>query len=772
VNTFSREGCPAHPDRAANRERPIAHTPSSPGEPAQSLHDHLRGVAAHAASFVSAFADPAWGTALGLCHDIGKAAPDWQEFVRRAMCRERELSGNKDTGNGPPHAPLGAIHARALHGKGWERDALAFAIAGHHGGLADLENLRSSLRNEEHLRRAALAADALSESGSASGSRLPLPAHLDPPRSKRSVELFVRFLFSALVDADALDTEAYAAQSGDEQAVDKTAARRFVWPQLSAYDAALDEFMAKKEASASPTLVNRLRRRVLRECIASSRSARGSFSLTVPTGGGKTLASLVFGLKHALFNGQHRIVIALPFTAIIDQTADVLRDVFRPLGADVLVEHHSAVDPAKETIATRVAADNWDAPVVVTTQVQLFESLFNNRPSKCRKLHNLANAVIILDEVQSLPHGVLAPILDVLNELVAHYGVTLVLTTATQPSLHTRDVGGTKFIGLSPAPTEIISGPLSEDLWSGLRRVEIHWPQPIDRVPLQDPAGFWEVLAKKVSANERALAIVHLKKDARALYGALRPICPDALHLSASMCPAHRRASLLEARRRLAHGEPCRLVSTQVIEAGVDIDFPVVYRAMAGLESLAQSAGRCNREGALPGLGAFCLFDAPTQPPRGLRLHLDVAQSMLMSDPHLDLFSPATFVRYFDRVYASRDLDSHQVQRLREQLRFEATALHFRMIDEIAASVFVQWDDNARRLIRELRHAGPGRRLLRLLQPYAVGIYPQQQLALERAGALEEVAGYLVLGDFEPSVFYSKDLGLLTEADRSVDLVI
>lgn len=750
----------------------VARTSGSPGAAVQSLQEHLEGVARRCVQFVAEFADPAWGLPIAHWHDLGKAAPDWQDFIRAAATDAGQDAGAVK-GRGPAHAALGAIHAANSALPALERQLLAFAIDGHHGGLVDREHLKERVRDPEHLRRYELARTNLGRHLPGLLNLLPprLPVHLSHKPSPLSLELFTRMLFSALVDADALDAEEHEGTTGGPAAGRRLEARAFAWPGLAAYDRTLEAFMAEKQRSADPTCVNATRRMVLGQCVASSSSPRGTFTLTVPTGGGKTLAGLTFALKHALKHGQRRIVIAVPFTAIIDQTAEVLRGAFDGLAAEVLVEHHSALEPEGESRPAQVAADNWDAPVIVTTQVQLFESLFSNRPSKCRKLHNLTNSIIVLDEVQSLPHGVLAPILDVLNDLVAHYGVTLLLTTATQPSLHTRTLAGGAFAGLTPKPTEIISDSLNEQLWTSLRRVDVRWPAPGYAA---DPAAhdqFWQELAAEVAEHSRALAIVHLKMDARALYQALNATHADTLHLSAAMCPAHRREVLREVRRRLAAREPCRLVSTQLIEAGVDVDFPVVYRAMAGLESLAQSAGRCNREGKLGTLGSFRVFLPPTRPPRSLQVHLDIANSMLRADPRLDLFSPATFVRYFDQVYAARTLDTREVQALRAALRFESTAGAFRMIDESAESVVVCWDDTARQLVRDLRQGGANRMLLRRLQPYTVSVFPRQRLALERQSALEDIDGCLVLGDFTQNPFYHRQLGLLTEADPSVSFV-
>ena len=709
--------------------RLVARSPGSAGGASQSLQAHLEGVARRCACFTGEFVGRTWGLLVARWHDLGKAAPDWQAFVRDATVDVDDAATDRRV-KGPPHAALGAIHATVSAVPPLEKQVLAFAIDGHHGGLADREHLKERLRNPEHLRRYELARKNVEEClPSILGGAPPvLPEFLRERPAPTSVNIFTRVLFSRWWTPTRWMPRNTRGVPGGVDARENRTARAFAWADLVAYNRALTAFMAEKQRLAARTAVNALRRRVLDACIASAPSPRGAYSLTVPTGGGKTLASLAFALKHAVANGQRRVVIAVPFTAIIDQTAQVLRGAFDGLAGDVLVEHHSALEPDSESAPARVAADNWDAPLIVTTQVQLFESLFSNRPSKCRKLHNLANSVIILDEVQSLPHGVLAPILDVLNDLVANYGVTLLLTTATQPSLHRRTLGGASFLGLSPKPAEIISDGLQEDLWTSIRRVDVKWPSLRGGGDNQrDPAEFWQRLATELAGHTQVLAIVHLKMDARALHQAVSATSADSFHLSAAMCPAHRREVLGEVRGRLVNGGHCRLVSTQLIEAGVDVDFPVVYRAMAGLESLAQSAGRCNREGRLAGLGSFYVFTPPSRPPRSLQLHLDIAASMLTAEPRLDLFSPTTFVRYLDQVYAARTLDVREVQALRAALRFESTARAFRMIDERTEAIVVCWDDTARRLVRELRYAGANRTLLRRLQPYTVSVFPQQE---------------------------------------------
>ena len=768
----------------------VAHAPLEPGLAWHSLEEHLRSVGSLAADRLGPPIDPAWGRLAGIWHDFGKFAPDWQEFIRKAgqaaleaHLEEDEEEKEPQTAKhrrvrGPDHSTAGAIHAVQILGR--ELGApLAFAISGHHGGMPDGENLRERLAKDDKLvRYRASARDGMR--GIAASKVVPpsWPSWLSGmarTEGRRSMELFTRLLFSALVDADFLDTEAYFGTAGQDRARTQVESRKRGWPPLQAYRAELDLRLESKRRSADDTRVNRLRGAVLQACRRVAADAPGAYTLTVPTGGGKTLASLAFALDHATHYGHRRVVVALPFTSIIEQTAQVFRETFEGLGRDTVLEHHSALDPRRATALGRVSSENWDAPLIVTTQIQLFESLFSNRPSACRKLHSLIGSVLILDEVQTLPASLLEPILDVIDELTRHYGVTVVLTTATQPAFHRRDLGGTVFRGLKAEPREIIPADLTSELWDGLRRVTVHWPSAGETPPKPghdpDPSDFWRRLGERILASDQVAAITHLKKDAHDLWSAIARSDLGALHLSAAMCAVHRSRVLLEVKRRLNAGSTCRLVSTQVIEAGVDIDFPVVYRAMAGLESLAQSAGRCNREGRLE-RGEFFVFEPPTRPPRTLRLHQDVAREMLDVDPDLDLSSPGIFRKYFDRLYSRQDLDRPGIQESRVALRFQETAKLFRMIDDATTPVFVPFDDEAKRLVDSLRFGGPNREVLRGLQRYAVSVYGKQFYSLKAEGAVEEVGKDSGFWTLCSDIHYHPVLGLMTAADPSVALII
>ena len=430
-----------------------------------------------------------------------------------------------------------------------------------------------------------------------------------PIKSPTQAELFLRFLFSALVDADYLDTEAHFDPGRSRlryRPVDLEALAESFWKEqdkLSGHD-------------QSP--VNLARHEIYQFCLAAAECPPGIFRLTVPTGGGKTLSGMAFALRHALKYQKHRIIVAIPYTSIIDQTAQVYRRIF---GDENILEHHSAVTPREDEDHfvqqqwTRLAAENWDAPIVVTTTVQLFESLFANRPAACRKLHNLAQSIIILDEVQTLPTGLLAPILEVVQQLVDHYGVTVVLSTATQPSLV--DSGSPYLKGLRGEIREIVPDPAR--YFQALKRVSYDCP---------GEAWSWERVAQEMAAEPQCLAVVNTKKDALALLDALND--PEALHLSTLLCMAHRRKVMEGIKVRLATGQPCRVVATQVVEAGVDLDFPVVLRAMGPLDRIVQAAGRCNREGRLSQGRVIIFQPAEGQiPPGDYRAGHDIARAML-----------------------------------------------------------------------------------------------------------------------------------------------
>jgi CRISPR-associated endonuclease/helicase Cas3 len=693
------------------------------------LVDHLRAVGRLAAQFGEPFGGGAQAELAGLWHDLGKYAADFQAKLRAAQRLEAASAHLETDDEVAAHRKVDHSTAGALHAAQRDGGALlpiAFAIAGHHAGLADWGPLKERLGARQQRLEAALAGGAPRD---LLDHPVPsLPSHLRPAlrdvAAWHRLELFTRMVFSALCDADFLDTEAFFD------------AER---PELRRGHLALPELAKRLRIhidglEARDTEVNRVRAEVRAACLAAATRSPGLFTLTVPTGGGKTLAAMEFGLRHALAHRLRRVIVAIPHTSIIEQNAQVYRRAFRLEDGDAsLVEHHSSLDPARETPRGRVAAENWDAPIVVTTNVQLLESLFANRPSACRKLHHIARSVLVLDEAQTLPRDLLAPTTDMLEALTRDYGCSVVLCTATQPALGREVLGDCGF----SATTEIIPDP--HRLADRLRRVDTDWTMAGESVA-------WDALAKRLAEAEDVLAIVHRRDDARRLCAALDACLEDrsATHLSALMCPAHRHRVLEEIRARKGRGEPVRVVSTQLVEAGVDLDFPVVYRALAGLDSLAQAAGRCNREGRLAGRGTLHVFRAPTRPPEGiLDQGLAVAEVMLAAGGlELDLFAPATHAAYFERLYRTGvDHDTKDIQGHRAKLDFRTVAEAYRLIDDDgSAPVVIPWDERARRAIAAVECLGPSRGRLRELQRVTVNVSKRDREAWVQAGEVRQAA--------------------------------
>lgn len=745
----------------------LAHCADDGGAPrAHELAEHLRQVAAGAAASAKRFGAADWAQLAGLWHDLGKYRPGFQRYIRD--CADAHIEGRVPSKD-KTHSAAGALHALAsferLGGRtgSYLARVLAYLIAGHHAGLADWHDdgphagLSFRLGTQESLTEYT---EALAQ---APDDILAPPAELpklnDVPGGSAGLALWIRMLFSCLVDADFLDTERFMDT--------RQTAKRNGFPALPELLAACDAYLARKAASAPTTRVNTLRARVLADCRSAAALPPGLFSLEVPTGGGKTLSSLAFALKHAAHHGQRRVIYAIPYTSIIEQTADIFREVFADLG-DIVVEHHSQADADErdETPRSRLACENWDAPLVVTTNVQLFESLFAARTSRCRKLHNLVGSVIVLDEAQQLPPEFLQPILDTLRLLVTHYGVTVVLCTATQPALGTTRYFDNNLRGLDDI-RPIIADP--DTLFAELKRVRVHLP-----ADLTTPTP-WNTVADRIAEHDCALTIVNTRNQARELH---RLLPAGTVHLSNRMCGAHKAHVIadikahLRARRSGTDDRPLRVVSTSLVEAGVDLDFPVVFRALAGLDSLAQAAGRCNREGLLDGLGEVSLFVPLEAPPAGLmRKAADACVSTLhgiATDP-LDrrLFEP-----YFRTYYRAADTDKQRIGDLLTQnarevaIAFRSAADRFRLIDDAdTASVIVGYrhapdDDTVRMLLATLAKSGPERWLMRKLQRYVVNITDGEFGQLVQSHALRPV--FPGMFELEADSLYHEELGLLT----------
>jgi CRISPR-associated endonuclease/helicase Cas3 len=706
----------------------------------QPLSNHLRQVAGLAEDLGRPHGIGRTARLAGLLHDLGKYDHEVQRRIAGA-----NIHVDHSTAGGA------VLLSRAIRLDRLAAELVAYAILGHHAGLPDRlhgsegRTASGASLNERlegfkpgRLDPAWEAEVPLNLSGIFEEMRAKIAA---PERAGWDLALLARMVFSCLVDADFRDTEAHYARIGQGPRRDRD------WPDLPAIVpdllARFDAYMAEKAVGTEDNDLNRLRRDILAHVRERAALPPGLFTLTVPTGGGKTLASLGFALDHARQHGHQRIVYAIPFTSIIDQTAAIFREV---LGAEHVLEHHSATedtqartknpDEAAGREKLRLAMEDWAAPVVVTTNVQIFESLFAARPSRARKLHNIAGSVIVLDEAQAIPRPLLEPCVRMIDALARHWGCTVVLCTATQPAFHKGRLA-------LPLSEERELAPDPAGLAACLRRSRI------ERVGTMDDAALCEALA----ATPQGLVIVNTRRHALELFRAAEGLS-GLFHLSTRQCAAHRRAILAEVKRRLTTGEPCRVIATSLVEAGVDLDFPRVWRAEAGLDQIVQAAGRCNREGkrsAEESLVTVFVPEGRDPPPEIVDLIGDMRRTLRPED---DLLAPATIERYFEEVYwrlcpkpelPCPDLDKHKVMdsfsfSLSDKsnftnFAFRSVAERFRLIEDTMAPVVVPWDDTAQRAVDRLGapEVSSGS-LARDIQTYLVQVPPRVREALLRNG--------------------------------------
>ena len=537
----------------------------------QTVKEHAVGTAGLSESFASVFGAAVWGKQNGWWHDMGKYTKDsFQPYIRSAS----GMTAEQKVVNKPDHSSAGAMLAKEKLPGYYQ--PLAYCIAGHHSGLLDWTS-----SGEANLSKRLSKTDCYQEMlNDAPEEMREAVVSLNAPMIsdfQKEMHQWIRMLFSCLVDADYLDTERFMQP---EQAV-----RRGQYDSMELLKDRFDTYMESLTAGAPASFINEKRAAILSRCREMAEKLPGFFSLTVPTGGGKTLASMAWALIHAVRYKKDRIIIVIPYTSIIVQTAAVLRNIF---GAENVVEHHSNLQPDSndERSPSQLATENWDAPIIVTTNVQFFESLYACRTSRCRKLHNICNSVVILDEAQMLPVEFLQPILDILQSLQSSFKTSILFTTATLPVFAGHIGTGQKaFSGLKSPVTEITS--VHDHLFEAFKRVELHWPESTTT---------FDDLADELSGYDCVLCIVNTRKEARELY---QRMPEGTLHLSRMMCSVHIMEVIKLIKQKLKDNEPVRVISTQLVEAGVDIDFPVVYRAFAGLDSIIQAAGRCNREGKL-----------------------------------------------------------------------------------------------------------------------------------------------------------------------------
>lgn len=689
--------------------------PDRPVEEWQKLDDHLQAVAELAAKFAGGFGSTDWAWNAGWLHDLGKATNAFQSYLLQQ--NDLDDAGYDADGSVSNHASAGAAFAQDH--MGLPGNILAYILAGHHAGLPDWDstetgNAALSIRLEEgrgNLVRIPKVAEAISTK---------LHPLAKPPTyvKQENAHIWIRMIFSCLVDADRLDTEKFC----DPEKF----AMRGDFPTLESLATKLFQSLDNLERKAAPSEVNSIRAEIRRACEMAGEEPSGLYSLTVPTGGGKTLSAMAFAMRHALRHGMDRIIYVIPYTSIIEQTAETLGNIFGP---ENIVEHHSNLDPERSTPRADMAAENWDAPIIVTTSVQFFESLYAAKTSAARKLHNIANSVVILDEAQMLPPELLTPCVEAINHLVSCFGVTLVLATATQPALPK----------LLPV-REII--PVELGPYARLRRTNINLPTD------WQTRTSWSELATRLVEHEQVLCIVNTRRDCHDLFAHM----PEgSIHLSALMCGTHRSDAISEIKRRLAAGETCRVISTQLVEAGVDIDFPVVCRALAGLDSIAQAAGRCNREGKLNAsgcLGEVHVFIPPKPAPPGLLRKGEDTMREMPAIAGFDPQEPACYTRYFEGYYArlnattgrpgSKIVFNRDLTRDFPHIPFRTAGAEFRMIDDAQQAVFVRWGENDKWL-NELRAIGPTRENLRALQRGCVNLPRRQIAAMKAQGLVEEI---------------------------------
>lgn len=709
------------------KKRYLAHR--SEDEREQTILVHLNGTADLCAGFAAAFGAEEQGRLAGLAHDLGKYSDAFQRRIR----------GSAEQVN---HSDAGAAECCKLN-----QVYAAFAVAGHHGGLPDGGGQGDHYEDRTFCGRMKKAALGKVEPYSVWQEDIRLPAAARPVCSNPLEKMFfTRMLYSCLVDGDFLDTETFMAGKVQERGGGDT----------------MDILEGKVQSYISgwfppKTELNQERCAVLQRCLEQGEHQKpGLFTLTIPTGGGKTVASLAFALRHACTHGLRRIVYVIPYTSIIEQNAQVFRDI---LGEPNVLEHHSGVlyDSKNETRPDNIrlarATENWDVPVVVTTAVQFFESLFANRSSQCRKLHNLAQSVIIFDEAQMLPVPYLRPCVFAIAQLVKHYGVSAVLCTATQPALD-----GIFKEFLPDCPAVEICPMLHRDVF---RRVTFRQVGKLSQA----------ALAEQLNGQKQVLCIVNSRKSAQAIYSLLNK--EGSFHLSTLMYPAHRKAMLDKIRDRLRNGLPCRVMSTSLIEAGVDVDFPAVFREEAGLDSILQAAGRCNREGKRPAEESIVtIFQGETAPPALFEIPIAAGRQALKQYDQPD--RAEAIHCYFQELLDLKGpeaLDQKRILPTMEQdyMPFRKIAEKFHLIDSETKTVYIPLEDGEK-LVQQLRSGEYSRALFRALGQYGVSVYPQHFEALDLAGDLETLEnGAAILTNL---ALYDSDTGLLLTADEGKFLAI
>lgn len=720
----------------------IAHTREIDSE-IQSVKEHLEKTANKAKQFGDSFNNGNYAYICGLMHDLGKYSKDFQnKIINNSNIRV-------------DHSTAGAIQINKkidLFGK-----LLAYCIAGHHGGLPDGGNKSDTaieVTLNGRLKRTKQLPDYSYFEKEINIAEF-LPANIPniKPLNKGgfSLAFYIRMIYSCLVDSDFLDTEAFINDNKVDRSVNYD--YELFNRKLSNY---IDGFSNKERE------INKKRAEILNNCIEKSKRKKGLYTLTVPTGGGKTISSLAFAMEHLLKHDMDRIIYVIPYTSIIEQTGEIFKDI---LGYQNVLEHHSNFDfqDNEDLISNKLklSSENWDIPIVVTTNVQFFESLFANKSSRCRKLHNIANSVIIFDEAQMIPTQFLTPCLMSISELVMSYKSTCVLCSATQPSLKDR------------FPKEIRINEIcenTESLYEFFRRTKV-----VNR-------GKMEVaqIAEELNNCNQALCIVNSKKHAMEIYSKLSS--DGAFHLSTRMCPKHRNEVLDKIKQRLKDELPCKVVSTQLIEAGVDVDFPLVYRAMAGIDSIVQAGGRCNRENKLE-VGIINLFEPESiftkNMPCSIKRPIEVAKTIMTRFE--DILSPQAIMVYFEELYNFEGEEGLDIKNIFKEMEkgaegcnfnfnFKQIASKFKLIDENTIPIIIGIDKNAEELINKLRFVDEYKSILRAIQPYTVNVYENEFNKMHGGNMIEVINdGIYALRDIN---MYKEKTGLEFTIETGIGIFV
>jgi CRISPR-associated endonuclease/helicase Cas3/CRISPR-associated endonuclease Cas3-HD len=705
----------------------------------QTVSDHLENVAKLSGEFAKDFGAENTAYVCGMLHDVGKCSSEFQDRLLN---------------NAPKvdHSTAGAMEVGKLYGESFKR-LLGYIICGHHSGLMNYGSEESGLKLRFNKKIPKYEFQAKNIKGDVKQLSMELPKKIGEHKGF-SIGFYIRMVYSCLVDADFLDTEEFMDMAASE--------KRKGNEDFSVLNNLFKSYMEIKNINNNKSQINTFRQEIYEDCIKAGRQDVNLFSLTVPTGGGKTLSSMAFALEHLKHNNLKKIICVIPYTSIIEQNAKQYKDIF---GQENVLEHHSNFDFSEVNVHTEVdsiipsekseysveklkyASENWDIPIIVTTNVQFFESLFANKSSRCRKIHNIANSVVIIDEAQMMPTKFLKPTLNALTELVNNYNTSVVLTTATKPEFPENI--------LKEKPKEIIEKP--EKLYDALKRVKVNYLGKLSD----------EKLVERIDNLERVLVVVNTRKHAQKLYE--KADKNNLFHLSANMCPAHRSEVLQKIKIKLKNNEPCKIISTQLIECGVDISFPVVYRALSGIDSIAQAAGRCNREGETD-LGQVYVFESTEEYGKAILYQSRTAEcGRQILEKFEEPLSLQAISRYFELLYDTEKdrLDTKNImdnfeERAKElAFSFEKTAKDYKLIDE-TESLIIPYNEDANKLIESLKYSEYPKNIARKLQKYTISIHKNKLDELTAEGTIININNqFMILACREG--FYDGNLGLCSK---------